>query len=746
MGKTPDQKEAPQQVSQEPPPGFTPETLNVFHELAGSGANDDRWPLDDFEVSAHQGRDGFWIVVRRGRSGGVALRTFPIMGAYELRRVHVDDRGGAWQIETHSGTYDVKLSLLEGGILRMTTTLTPSHDLLVAFWPRDLYMLGADDDPKAAEGRVEAAQRGLNGGYCYLCLKEPDFGNVLYFQNLSALAGFFEETQTTPDGVVGGQWPELGYQPPTAPLAKEPPSKPLRSGVEVTISDAFLAFSAGCGQDEFETARTFIEKLAAIYRHLERPPTQVRDWTWRAQKTLSDLKESPKASLVAYGCRFIFPYTASEYPDSMVQMSVLATLWEYERALGIEPSFSKALSAGMRHFFDEEMRTLRRYLPNVGVDKNKDAVDSWYLYHPLMNLARLAINGETWAKTLFFDALDFVIKVAQHFEYKWPIIYDLTDFSVVQQDRGAGLGQTDVGGIYAYVMMQAHQLSGEVRYIDEARKALAAAEGYRFELAYQTNLTAWGATACLKLYKLTGERRFLDQSLTFIASFLHNCELWHSDICFAKSYANFFGVTCLHDGPYMAAYEAFECFMAFDEYLQEAGDDIDASVKLLLSEYWRNSLDVLWSFYPDALPEDALAKDIRNGHIDRTLSFPLEDIYGDGSPAGQVGQEIYGAGAAFVIASRAFRECPDAPFRLFAEYPMTADCREDHIDIRLSGPPGFDARLRLLRKAGPLSGIRLTAAGGELLRPSESGADFLEFKVPADGRYSVSWSEELSHD
>lgn len=50
---------------------------------------------------------------------------------------------------------------------------------------------------------------------------------------------------------------------------------------------------------------------------------------------------------------------------------------------------------------------------------------------------------------------------------------------------------------------------------------------------------------------------------------------------------------------------------------------------------------------PDALPDDALAKDdIRNGHIDRKLSFPLEDLYGDGQPAGQVGQEIYGCGSA----------------------------------------------------------------------------------------------------
>src|SRR3546814_10319538 len=57
------------------------------------------------------------------------------------------------------------------------------------------------------------------------------------------------------------------------------------------------------------------------------------------------------------------------------------------------------------------------------------------------------------------------------------------------------------------------------------------------------------------------------------------------------------------------------------------------------------------------LPAEILAKeDVRNGHIDRTLSFPLEDLDVDGQPGGQVGQEIYGAGAAFVFATRSFHE------------------------------------------------------------------------------------------
>ncbi len=737
---TADQKTQAAELDHADARGFTPETLNVHPELSGAQPAEATWPLGDFTVSAHRGRDAFWIVARRADRGGIALRTFPIMGGYELTPLAITDHGGQWLIETNPGRYVVTLDL-SGDILHMTTRFTPARDILVAFWPRDLYVLDADDDPTCAKGYVEAAQRGLNGGYCYLCLSEPAFGNVLYMQNLTALNDFFITTKTKPDGVVGGQWPELGYQPPTAPLSKQPPVNPLKRGHEVTISDALIALHPDCADHEFGSARAFIDMLAAVYPKLDQPRTNIHDWLWRGEKTLADLR-SPKVSFQTQGHTYLFPYTDSEYPDSMVQMSVTTTLWEYERTQKLESRLSDELGAGMRGFFDAELGTLRRYLTNVGVDKNRDAVDSWYLYHPLMNLARLAINGEAWAKDLFFDGLDFVIKAAKHFDYKWPIIYDLTDFSVINQFRGTEeLGQTDVGGIYAYVMLQAHQLTGEPRYVDEAIAALNASEGYRFELAYQTNLTAWGATAALKLWKLTGDQRHLDQSLTFVASFLHNCELWHSDIEHARCYANFFGVTCLHDGPYMAAYEAFECFLAFDEYLQEGGDDIPSSVKLLLAEYWRNALDVLWGFYPDALPEDAIAQEIRNGHIDRNLSFPLEDLYGDGSPAGQVGQEIYGAGAAFVVASRAYRECPGASFKLFAEYPAKIDCVAGGLQIRLHGPVGYTARIRLIGANADLANTTLSALGGGGVTATATDSTFHEFEVAADGTFNVTWSE-----
>ena len=718
-------------------PGFTPETLNTHWELKHAPKSESEWTLGDYTVSTHHGRDAFWVVVRKPGNGGIALRTYPIMGQNVIVEAKRRDDGGDWKIETNSGVYRVSLTLFGDTLLRMTSRLVPSHDLLVVFWPRDLYVLDNNDDPRNAHGQVEAAQRGLNAGICYFCLEKPAFGTVLYMQDLTAINPFFIDTKTKPDGVIGGEWPELGYQPPAAPNGNSPPVDPLKKDREYVISDAYINLRPACAGNEVENARNFVEMLADIYPHLEKPDPSYRDWIWRADKTLLDLKTSPDVTEEHFGKKYVKPYVAAEYPDSMVQMTVLHSLREYEAWRGEKDPFSDELADGMEGFFDPELRTLRRYLKDVGDDKDADAVDSWYLYHPLMNLARLALTGEAWADNLFRRAIAFTIRAAHHFKYKWPIQYDLTDLSVITADRGDGLGQTDVGGFYAYVMLLAHELTRDTTYIDEAKAALKALEDNRFELVYQTNLTAWGALACLRLWRMERDKHYLDQAYVFVAGLMHNCELWNSHIGWADKYPNFFGVTCLHDGPYMAAYEAFEMFAAFDEALKVSDMELPDSLKLLMCEYRRYALDVLWSYYPDFLPVDALAIEIRNGHLERALSLPLEDVYGDGSPAGQVGQEVYGAGSAFVLASRAYFPCGDAPFRLFADYPARVEPGDGQIKIKLNGPKGLTARIRLIAlddKAGP---PKATVDG---LQPAGSGESYVEFRPPSDADITVTWS------
>ena len=728
--------------------GVSPLTLALRAELAGKTLIPHAsFAFGDLTGEVCEGRDSLWAILRRPRKGGLALRLAFAPGGINKVTIRRPKAGETLRLSVVSAIGEHVVMIRTDGLdlqrLRTTVELIPAAPLLVPYLPRDLYPLDAEDDPTGAVGVVEAGQRGVNSGLLYFHIDEPGLGSVLYFQNLTAMNDYYRATRTKPDGAVGGEWPELGYLPPTPPQSGTPPVDPLPAGEPVTISDAILIFRDSAANEECDSARRFVQMLGAVYTTLELPPVEFRDWVERSQRTLADLAESPKATIKHYGHRYAHPYTASEYPDSMVQMALIAPMHDYARWGGIEIPLLAEFEAGLEKFYDPKLRSVRRYLPNVGDDKDKDAVDSWYLYHPLMNLGRLAIAGNQTARSLFERSIDFGIKAAHHFKYKWPIQYKVTDFSVITDVAGAdGQGQTDVGGMYAWVMLQAYELSREERFLHEAQAAIDAAQGMRFNLNYQANLTAWGAAACMRLWRITNVERYRLQSYVYLASFFHNSAIWESEIDNAHHYRNFLGVTCLQDAPYMAIYECFDSFLAFEYYLRDSGPELEPAARMLISEYCKYALDRAWFYYPDALPEKMLADDIRNGHIDCKLSFPLEDLYVAGEPAGQVGQEIYGAGAALVFATRSFHKVDDAPFRLFCDHFILAHERTNSraLSISLDGGENCTAMLSIIRDGGAkLPSITVQTAGGDVLRPRRSTADRIDYTVSASGRLVCAW-------
>lgn len=729
--------------------GVSAAVLTLRAELASGMREIAAFTAAERMISVCEGRDAIWAIIRLTGQGGLAVRAAHLPGgATRIRRLKRLP-GDALRLEVTSaiGVQTLCFGHLpaELSVVRIRSELNPAAPLLIPFMSRDLYPLGSDDDPLTAVGRVEAAQRGLNSGLIFFHLDEPAFGTVLYFQNLTALNGYFLATKTKPDGSVGGRWPELGYLPPTPAQSGTPPIDPLPAGRSVTLSDAILVFHDHAACDEQEVALRFLQMSGAAYRVLDRPATAFRDWPARAEMTLKDLETAPEATIRHYGHRYIHPYTSAEYPDVMVQMSLIASIRDYANWQGKAFALDADLSAGLAKFHDTALGTMRRYLPNVGKDKDKDAVDSWYLYHPLLNLGRMALDGDARARHFFLASLDYAIRAARHFRYAWPIQFKVTDFSVIVEARNEdGLGQTDVGGLYAQVMLEAYDLTGEQRFLDEARAAIDAARDMRFELNYQANLTAWGAAACMRLWRITSERAYLRQSYVYLASFFHNSAIWESEIALARHYSNFLGVTCLHDAPYMAVYECFDSFAAFERCLKEGGTDLDPAARLLMCEYCKYALHRAWYYYPDSLPQDALSTENRNGHIDRKLSFPLEDLYHDGQLAGQVGQEIYGAGAAFIFASRSFHAVDGAPFQLFCDHFLLDRQRpsEHALSVQLSGTEGYEAAISIVRsKRHILPELVMTTAAGDRIRPRHRSTDRVDYVVPANARVTLVWSD-----
>lgn len=728
----------------------SPYCLELRRALASGGTRRiGSFDFGELSVEIATTRDSLWAFIRRPGRGGLALRAVYFFDGEARCKLVKREPGEAARVTVESASGDYVVAFSSGGDalehLRMTVRFTPSAPLLMPFVPRDLYPLGDNDDPFAAEGVVEAGQRGLNAGLVYFRVEEPRFGNVLYFQNLTAMNAYYRATGTKPDGVVGGVWPELGQLLPVPDQRHPAEAGRLAAGVEVILSDAILVFRHQPTPHERESARQFVQMLGIAYKEISLPPTEYRDWIDRAERTLRDLDQAPEATIEHYGHRYIHPYTAAEYPDIMVQMSLIAAIHSWGHWRGEPHPLEAEFKAGLEKFYDPKLKTLRRYLPNVGDDKDPDAVDSWYLYHPMLNLGILALDGDEQAKQLLLKSIDFGIKAAQHFDYKWPVQYKITDFSVITEVAEAdGRGQTDVGGIYAWVMLQAFELTDDKRFLDEARNAIDAAMGLRFNVNYQANLTAWGAAACMRLWRITNQDVYLEQSYVYLGSFFHNCEIWESELGLATHYRNFLGATCLQDAPYMAIYECFDSFAAFERYLDDSGPDLEPAARMLIAEYCKYALDRAWFYYPDALPPEALSPKQRapNGHIDRKLCFPVEDLYADGQPAGQVGQEIYGAGAAFIFATRAFHQVEGAPFRLYCDHFVRAMERTGarSLVITLDGGETCTAGISFVRlPRRKLTKTTVTTVHGDVLRPAATGPDRIDYRVPANGRVVLTW-------
>jgi hypothetical protein len=704
--------------------------------------------LGDLDVEVRAGRDSVWCLIRREGRGGLALRTAYLGGAAFTCTKATAEPEQALQIEVKSALGRHRLCFTTSGAdlhrLRAQVLFTPAETMRIPYIPRDLYPLDEKNDPIGVRGNVEAAQRGVNAGLVYFRMDEPDFGSVLYFQNLTVLNPYFEATGTKPDGVVGGDWPELGYLPPTPEGQQVDDAGLLAGGEEFVLSDAIIVVRDWAANDEQEMARQFLQMLGVAYRSFELPRVDYRDWVARAERTLRDLEKAPQAMEKHFGNLYVMPYVEGEVPDVMVQLSVIQSLHEFAKWRGEPIPLVDELKKGLEKFYDPRVKTLRRFLPDVGDEKDNNAVDSWYLYHPMLNLGRLALDGDEQARELLLKSVDYGIEAAHHFKYAWPIMYDIRDFSVMQESRGDGrFGQTDVGGIYAYVMIQCFELTGDDRFINEARAAIDAARGLRFDLLYQANLTVWGATACLRLWRITGNHDYLEQSYVYLAGLFHNCEIWESEIGHARHYRNFMGVTCLHDAPYMAMYEAFESFAGFDEYLAQAGPDLDPAVRMLVSEYCKYALDRAWFYYPDVLPREIIhTGEHQSGIINPDLSFPLEDLYGDGQSPGQIGQEIYGCGGAFVFATRSHHHVDGAPFRLYCDLFIRAQERtgERALSVQLDGGETCTANVSLVRlKRKKLPKVRITTADGDALRPHKITDDRIDFHVPALGRFVLTW-------
>lgn len=704
-----------------------------------------------FVFKIHHTGDSLWVIAEWPTGTKTAFRV-AFVANDDLIISETRENDNELQISLNSiiGNYRVKLQFPteQCPVLRYTTTFKPSIRLFIPHWPKDILFLTAAGKILDTPGTIHADQVGTRTGLLFMSVDKPKTGSLFYLQNLTALNEFCEDTRTSAGGLVGGAWPDIGFSLPQT-------GDPLIAGKSYIISDAFVYLTADIPADNLEMSKQFLDILALVYILLPRPETKYHHWMDTVEKGLSDVSHHKGCWTFAGGHAYLNAYLADYHtpPESMVQLAVLLPLLEYQNWKGEAHEPVEILEAGLSSFYDEKIKSVGRWLPFMEdkldqSEEQKEArlMDSWYLHHPLLNLARMAQINHKKAEKLLLDSIDYVIKVAQHFNYQWPVFYKMDTLEVKKAETEPGEGgEKDVPGAYAHLMVETWQLTGEQRFFKEAVKAVKNLEGLGLDLFYQANNTAFTAGALLKLHKETKNQKYLDLSYVCIAAIMKNVRLWECDYGYAKHYSTFFAVFPLKDAPYTAAYEEAEVYAAFTYYLQEARDiEILPSISLLLGEFIRYFISRAPYYYPTLLPKEMLADEVKNGEIDPNAWIALEDLKDGWEKSGEVGQEVYGAGVAFGIVPRQYFKVPEHDFIIFVDYPshqyrlsknksltlevMGVSCLKCRVII-LPGPTLKQARFTLSLRSGNT---------WEIIQPEKSGAD-LEYSIPGSQKVKIEW-------
>jgi hypothetical protein len=733
--------------------GVSPWMLALLDEL-GSEKKAPHWTYsqNDFSFELIEGTQSLWLLTRFPAGGEVAFRAaYCPDGELEIDEIQrIDDRVEV-RISSTVGGFCLELDFPDPDrpLLHCKTTINPAVPLLVPFWPRDVIPLGREANLTDSEGVIYAKQVGPRSGMVYFSLTRPKAGAVLYFQNLTSLNDYCKQTETSLSDTVGGVWPELGFALPATT------EKTLETDQEIVISDAYIIFSPQAPKDDLVMAEQFLDMLAQVYLALPRFETQYIHWPDVAKKSLRDLTKSEKCWSDVRGNRYLNAYVGDyeNPPESMVQMTVLLPLIEYAEWGGEDIPINKVLLETLPKFYDEKAGAVGRWLPSAAhkldgsePQKKPEVMDSWYLYHSLLNLSRLALLGDSKVQKVFLDSLEYAVKVAQRFEYHWPVFYDIYTLEVIKGETKEGEGgETDVAGLYAHLMLQAYQLTKDERYLEEAKKAARTLKGLGFNLFYQANETLFGAGALLRLWKATGDELFLKLSYVSLANIFNNMWLWECNYGYAEHYKTFFALFPLKDAPYTAVYEELEGFAAFHEYVNDYGRDMPEWLNILIPEFIRNMLYKASFYYPPNLPKEVMSEKPKTGEVDPRLWIPLEDMYDGWEQAGQVGQEVYGAGMPFGIVSRQYWRIPNEKFMIFVDYPLQhfSTVEKGSAIFRVLGDPRFSCRLRIMPTGrAELPEFEVTTERKETtqtLKGRKTPEGHIEYELSGDWTVIVKW-------
>jgi hypothetical protein len=568
---------------------------------------------------------------------------------------------------------------------------------------------------------------------------------LFYWVDLTALNPFMETAHYTPSAAPRRIGQRLGHSFSQTDLLNQPQQ------TAVPLYDSYLYLLPGEPSDEDATFTRYLHNLGDVYDLMAVPDDPLFDWFSHyghldeadastpgiQQLTIRDLANEQNW-VTLNGKRYLRAYVADtrQSAELITQLDVYTALTRYRIRFGETPDYYAQLRATIPDFFNPDFGPAGMFQNSgpLALTGPQGRGDTWYELGHALKVAELALwdpddaelreltlrSGETW------------IEFAQAVDYGFPRFYNFGTWEGTEREP-------DAGGGFAYFMLLLHDLTGEARYVDQARNALHALDGYGFRLAYETHMTALTAAAAARMYQIEPDSLYLNVINRAAANLMRLSWMWECDYGWMKTGLErmprdaprtFFGLNPTQASAVITAKEQYEAWIYLSETLQRVHGALDPSVEKLIAEFVKHTLlTIPWSL-PPFLPAGAATEHPAAyptvGENDLSLFIPLEDLRDGWDVSGAIGQQVYGAGMAPTLAALALVEVSPG-LVVYSGYPLV---EVKGTTVTLAGTPGTYTPVVVMGASG------VSDAAGKALDTQPCGSA-LCFQAQGSGVYQL---------
>lgn len=534
---------------------------------------------------------------------------------------------------------------------------------------------------------------------------------VFYWVDLTALNPFMQAAHFTPSATPRRQGQRFGHHFSITDLKNQP------KHMTAPLYDSYLYLIPGEPLDEDDMFTRYLHNISDIYDLMAVPEDHLVGWLLPygipegalnpppaiQDLTLRDLT-SEKNWVSLEGKRYLRAYVGDtrQSAEAITQLDVYSALTRYKMRFGDVPDYYQELRATIPDFFNPDFGPAGMFQNSgpISLTGPQGRGDTWYELGHALKVAELALwdpedgelldlalrSGETW------------IEFAQAVDYRFPRFYSFNTWEGLEREP-------DAGGGYAYLMLLLHDLTGEEHFIDEARTALKALEGYGFLFSYETHMTALTAAAAARMYQIEKESVYLDVINRAVANLMRLSWIWECDYGWMVPWdfdeiprealwvatpggRTFFGLNPTQQSAVITPKEQYEAWIYLIETLQRLHGVLDPSVEKLIAEFVKHTLLTIPGALPPFIPEGAASEHPAAyetvAENDLSLFIPLEDLRDGWDVSGVIGQELYGAGMAPAMASQAVVDLAPG-ITIYSGYPLV---QIDGFTITFAGASG----------------------------------------------------------